>query len=116
MKNIIQRIIIFILVIILVLPLSTSLAYADGYNGTGGGAGGASGSASGGASENKTGYRLYVVDTNGNIVSDVVDIVTNSTISCDKNYRNTRIGNGTASSSLRTMPAGMPKISLLYFA
>lgn len=109
MKNIIQRIIIFILVIILVLPLSTSLAYADGYNGTGGGAGGASGSASGGASENKTGYRLYVVDTNGNIVSDVVDLVTNSTISCDKNYRNTRIGNGIASSSLRTMPAGMPK-------
>lgn len=109
MKNIIQRIIIFILVIILVLPLSTSLAYADGYNGTGGGAGGASGSASGGASENKTGYRLYVVDKNGNIVSDVVDLVTNSTISCDKNYRNTRIGNGIASSSLRTMPAGMPK-------
>lgn len=109
MKNIIQRIIIFILVIILALPLSTNLAYADGYNGTGGGAGGASGSASGGASENKTGYRLYVVDTNGNIVSDVVDLVTNSTISCDKNYRNTRIGNGTASSSLRTMPAGMPK-------
>ena len=109
MKNIIQRIIIFILVIILVLPLSTSLAYADGYNGTGGGAGGASGSASGGASENKTGYRLYVVDTNGNIVSNVVDLVTNSTISCDKNYRNTRIGNGTASSSLKTMPAGMPK-------
>lgn len=93
----------------MVLPLSTSLAYADGYNGTGGGAGGASGSASGGASENKTGYRLYVVDTNGNIVSDVVDLVTNSTISCDKNYRNTRIGNGIASSSLRTMPAGMPK-------
>lgn len=109
MKNIIQRIIIFILVIILALPITTSLAYADGYNGTGGGAGGASGSASGGASENKTGYRLYVVDTNGNIVSDVVDLVTNSTISCDKNYRNTRIGNGIASSSLRTMPAGMPK-------
>lgn len=109
MKNIIQRIIIFILVIILALPINTSLAYADGYNGTGGGAGGASGSASGGASENKCGYRMYVVDTNGNIVSDVVDLVTNSTISCDKNYRNTRIGNGTASSSLRTMPAGMPK-------
>lgn len=109
MKNIIQRIIIFILVIILVLPLSTNLAYADGYNGTGGGTGGASGSASGGASENKTGYRLYVVDTNGNIVSDVVDLVTNNTISCDFNIYTTRIGNGTASSSLRTMPAGMPK-------
>ena len=109
MKNIIQRIIIFILVIILVLPLSTSLAYADGYNGTGGGAGGASGSASGGASENKTGYRLYVVDTNGNIVSDVVDLVTNNTISCDFNIYTTRIGNGTASSSLRLLPSGMPK-------
>lgn len=109
MKNIIQRIIIFILVIILVLPLSTSLAYADGYNGTGGGAGGASGSASGGASENKCGYRMYVVDTNGNIVSEVIDLVVNNTISCDFNIYTTRIGNGTASSSLRTMPTGMPK-------
>lgn len=108
MKNIIQRIIIFILVIILVLPLSTSLAYADGYNGTGGGAGGASGSASGGASENKTGYRLYVVDTNGNIVSDVVDLVTNNTISCDFNIYTTRIGNGTVS-RLTLIQSGMPK-------
>ena len=109
MKNIIQRIIIFILVIILVLPLSTSLAYADGYNGTGGGAGGASGSASGGASENKCGYRMYVVDKNGNIVSEVIDLVVNNTISCDFNIYTTRIGNGIASSSLRKMPAGMPK-------
>lgn len=108
MKNIIQRIIIFILVIILVLPLSTNLAYADGYNGTGGGAGGASGSASGGASENKTGYRLYVVDTNGNIVSDVVDLVTNNTISCDFNIYTTRIGNGTVS-RLTLIQSGMPK-------
>lgn len=108
MKNIIQRIIIFILVIILVLPLSTSLAYADGYNGTGGGAGGASGSASGGASENKTGYRLYVVDKNGNIVSDVVDLVTNNTISCDFNIYTTRIGNGTVS-RLTLIQSGMPK-------
>ena len=108
MKNIIQRIIIFILVIILVLPLSTSLAYADGYNGTGGGAGGASGSASGGASENKTGYRLYVVDKNGNIVSNVVDLVTNNTISCNNNMYTTRIGNGTVS-RLTLIPSGMPK-------
>lgn len=109
MKNIIQRIIIFILVIVLALPLSTSLAYADGYNGTGGGAGSAGGHASGGASENKSGYRLYVVDANGSIVSEVIDLVTNNTISCDFNIYTTRIGNGTASSSLRTMPAGMPK-------
>lgn len=108
MKKTIQRIIIFILVVILVLPLSTSLAYADGYNGTGGGAGGASGSASGGASENKTGYRLYVVDKNGNIVSDVVDLVTNNTISCNNNMYTTRIGNGTVS-RLTLIPSGMPK-------
>lgn len=108
MKNIIQRIIIFILVIILVLPLSTSLAYADGYNGTGGGAGGASGSASGGASENKCGYRMYVVDTNGNIVSEVIDLVVNNTISCDINMYTTRIGNSTVN-RLTLMPAGMPK-------
>lgn len=108
MKKTIQRIIIFILVIILVLPLSTSLAYADGYNGTGGGAGGASGSASGGASENKCGYRMYVVDKNGNIVSEVIDLVVNNTISCDINMYTTRIGNSTVN-RLTLMPAGMPK-------
>lgn len=108
MKKTIQRIIIFILVILLALPISTSLAYADGYNGTGGGAGGASGSASGGASENKCGYRMYVVDKNGNIVSEVIDLVVNNTISCDINMYTTRIGNSTVN-RLTLMPAGMPK-------
>lgn len=109
MKNKLQRIVIFIITILLVLPLSLTNVYADGYNGTGGGTGGVGGSASGGASSNKCGYRLYVVDEHGYPVSKAVDLVTDKTINCDKNYRNARIGSINAESQLRQIPDDMPR-------
>lgn len=49
------------------------IAHAD--NAGGGGSGGGTAENVGGASDSRCGYRMYVVDKNGNLLSRVVDLV-----------------------------------------
>ena len=61
------------LVFMLMFSISVYAEITDD-NGTGGGSGGAGGSYEYGASANKWGYRCYLLTTEKEIVSDVVDI------------------------------------------
>lgn len=96
------------LVIALSIPYSTQTVYAgnDDANAGGGGAGGGGQTSVGGASVNKCGYRMYVLDSNGHLVSNVVDLVIQQPVRTAYNY-STRLGGGTTG-SIKPMPSGMP--------
>ena len=83
-------------------PITT---YAD--NAGGEGEGGGSAEDSGGASEGKCGFRMYVVDYNGNLKSKVIDLVSASP-SYHGNAVTTRIGGGSATERWQ-MPPDMPR-------
>ncbi|MBQ6887687.1 MAG: hypothetical protein IJN54_09270, partial [Lachnospiraceae bacterium] len=85
-------------------PITT---YADGDNAGGEGEGGGSAEDSGGASEGKCGFRMYVVDYNGNLKSKVIDLVYASP-SYDRADTTTRIGGGSATERWQ-MPPDMPR-------
>ena len=98
--------ILLLLILMFILSLPTTF-YADLNDNAGGsGSDGTSNSAAGGASESKYGYRFYVVDNEGAVVSKVVDFVSYQ-VDCDYNYLVTRLGKGTVAES-RDMPEGMP--------
>lgn len=94
------------LVMILSLPL---VVYADD-NAGGGGNGSAAVDDAAGASIYKQGFRMYVVDYDGNLKSKVIDLVT-SNPTVDIAMKNTRIGNGFVNvpNDVYLMPADMPR-------
>ncbi|MBD5508823.1 MAG: hypothetical protein HDR05_12470 [Lachnospiraceae bacterium] len=106
--NRLKRLAIYILSLMLVFSSLSISAYAD--NADGGGQGAASSTNAGGASENKCGFRMYVVDYNGNLKSKVIDLVYTDP-SADMSLSTTRIGGGSVSlpSSVYTMPSDMPR-------
>ena len=96
-----------ICLISLAIPITTHADVVD--NAGGSGSVGTGGKAQGGASQNKHGYRFYVVDKHGEVVSKVVDLTSDSSIDCDINARETRIGGTNASKVLEQIPSDMPK-------
>ena len=103
--NRLKQLAIYILSFILLFSSISISTYAD--NADGGGQGSASSTNAGGASENKCGFRMYVVDYNGNLKSKVIDLVYTDP-SFNKMDRTTRIGGGT-SSEYKIMPSDMPR-------
>lgn len=89
------------------LPYTTAplLIYAD--NAGGGDSGGGTAENVGGASDSRCGYRMYVVDKNGNLLSRVVDLVSQAPTT-NKAGLSTRVGGGNTS-ELLLMPSDMPK-------
>ena len=90
-------------------PITAHADTSIGDNAGGSGSAGATGGATGGATKNNHGYRFYIVDSSGTVISDVIDFVSRPSINCDYNSGGTRIGNANASEELRPMPEGMPK-------
>lgn len=103
--NKIKRIMVYLLSILLLFSSLSIKTLAD--NADGGGQGSASSTNSGGASENKCGFRMYVVDYNGNLQSKVIDLVYTDPTP-DMSLNTTRIGGGT-SGEYKTMPSDMPR-------
>ena len=101
-----KRILVYLITVILLLysPLQVR---AD--NGTGGGSGGGTGTNAGGASETKCGFRMYVVDYNGNLKSKVIDMIY-QTAQVDIFMGTNRFGNGeTQANDIYIMPSDMPR-------
>lgn len=102
-----QFLIIFIsLLLFLVTPKLTADAMANNAGGDGN-QGGTTSGVSGGASASTCGFRMYVVNEKGLLVSKVIDLVSVEP-TADKSAMTTRIGGGTASDII-IMPADMPK-------
>lgn len=99
-----SRLIIFILVLFISISQPMTML-AD--NAGGGGSGSADGRDAGGASQNKCGFRMYVVSESGSLKSKVIDLVYQEPIS-DMSMTTTRVGGGSAS-AYYTMPSGMPR-------
>lgn len=106
MKSI-KNIAIFLMTLILIIFIPFSVCGAEGDNAAGGGTGSASGSDVGGASDNRCGYRIYVVDEVGNLKSKVIDLVTIEP-NVSGAYYYTRIGEGVMD-TYYIMPTDMPK-------
>ena len=95
-----QILIVFIsLLIFLTAPKLTTNAMGNNAGGDGNSGGTAEGS--GGATESKCGFRMYVVNEKGLLVSKVVDLVC-AEPTADKSAMTTRIGGGTASDIIAT--------------
>jgi hypothetical protein len=69
-----RRLLIIFITVLLVSLLPLTAHAGDSDNAAGGGDAGGTQTSSGGASENKCGFRLYVVDANGALKSPVVDL------------------------------------------
>lgn len=89
-------------------PITAHAETNLGDNAGGDGSAGAHRGAEGGATQNNHGYRFYVVDSSGKVVSKVVDFQSIEGIRCDIEGTTTRIGNGKASKTA-PMPDGMPR-------
>lgn len=105
--NKLKYIITLVITLILFISLPTSV-YAD--NAGGGGSGAVDGSNIGGASQDKSGFRMYVVDENGVLQSKVIDLVYKQP-QADIAGNTTRLGNGTVNipSDVYIMPTDMPR-------
>lgn len=89
------------------LPYTTAPLLVQADNAGGGGSGGGTAENVGGASDSRCGYRMYVVDKNGNLLSRVVDLVSQAPTT-NKAGLSTRVGGGNTS-ELLLMPSDMPK-------
>jgi hypothetical protein len=106
MSNI-KRLLIIIISVVLISLLPLTAHAGDSDNAAGSGDAGGTLTGSGGASENKCGFRMYVVDANGTLKSRVVDLVTQAP-STNGAGLTTRIGGGTLDEIL-IMPSDMPR-------
>lgn len=102
-----SKLIIFILVLFISISQPMTIL-ADNAGGFGSGSAGSHNV--GGASENKCGFRMYVVDYNGNLKSKVIDLTYQSP-TADMSMNNTRIGGGKVNipGDVYIMPSGMPR-------
>jgi len=89
------------------LPYTTAPLLIHADNAGGGGSGGGTAENVGGASDSRCGYRMYVVDKNGNLLSPVIDLVSQSP-SYQLIYDTTWKFGGTVSAKY-DMPSDMPK-------
>lgn len=106
MKKIRKSFIIFLSVI---LVYSTTITVFADNAGGGGGGGGTATDKGFGASESKCGFRMYVVDEQGNLKSKVIDLVY-KTPDFDIFVGDNRFKNGlTSESDVYIMPSDMPK-------
>lgn len=106
-KSHILSLLLAIAVSITALPYITEPLQVQADNAGGGDAGGGTAQNVGGASDSKCGYRMYVVDKNGNLLSRVVDLVSQAPTT-NKAGLSTRVGGGNTS-ELLLMPSDMPK-------
>lgn len=106
-----KRIKSFLLIIFTICMIAITFpitAHADlGDNAGGSGDGYAGGTAAGGASTRKYGYRFYVVDSKGNVISDVIDFQSMDNVNCSFMGNTTRIGTGKVN-KVEIIPEGMP--------
>lgn len=97
----------FILFLSIILLYSTTITVFADNAGGGGGGGGTATDTGFGASETKSGFRMYVVDEQGNLQSKVIDLVYKDA-EYSESYKSTRIGNGSTTNRF-IMPSDMPK-------
>jgi hypothetical protein len=102
-----RRLFIIFITVLLVSLLPLTAHAGDSDNAAGSGSAGGTLTGSGGASENKCGFRMYVVDANGALKSKVVDLVTQTPSGAPATT--TRIGGGDTGGAYLTMPSDMPR-------
>ncbi|MBO5387901.1 MAG: hypothetical protein J6A59_07170, partial [Lachnospiraceae bacterium] len=105
-----KKLLIILMTLIMIMAMPLTVSATSGDNADGGGSGGASSSDIGGASASKSGYRMYVVDYDGNLKSKVIDLVTQIPV-VNGTGLVTRIGSGHVSSlsDIYIMDSNMPR-------
>jgi len=98
-KNNLLSLFLAIAVSLTALPYITEPLQVQADNAGGGDAGGGTAQNVGGASDAKCGYRMYVVDKNGKLLSRVVDLVSQAPTT-NKAGLSTRVGGGNTSELL----------------